>query len=233
MGNPVDTPLRLNSADGQLAPHATRLRRAVALVIAIWAVGVIGHFTPLAEWPALFLYVLGAIGLTVFHCARADDWRGAFVTRHNLGAALAWGGGAGLLLAVVGTANTLIFYASGGKLMAQMQTLLVELGLLYFFPLLALAEELLWRGLLLSGLLDRGVNPRWAIALTTLAYMVNHFFVAPVGWAERGMMALMGLPIGVMAGYLVFKTRNVWSAVVLHTIIMAAMMLIVFVIPGP
>lgn len=89
MGNPVDTPLRLNSADGQLAPHATRLRRAVALVIAIWAVGVIGHFTPLAEWPALFLYVPGVIGLTVFQCARADDWRGAFVTRHNLGAALA------------------------------------------------------------------------------------------------------------------------------------------------
>lgn len=138
-----------------------------------------------------------------------------------------------MLLAVVGTANTLIFYASGGKPMARMQTLLVELGLLYFFPLLALAEELLWRGLLLSGLLDRGVNLRWAIALTTLACMVNHFLVAPVGWAERGMMALMGLPIGVIAGYLVFKTRNVWSAVALHTSIMATMMLIVFVIPGP
>ncbi len=232
-GNIIDTSSRPGATEGRVAPHALRLRRATGLVIAMWATGAIGHFTPLAEWPALFLYVLGSIGLTVFHCARARDWRGAFVTRHNLRAALAWGGGAGLLLAVVGTANTLIFYTSGGQPMAQMQTLLVDLGLVYFFPLLSLAEELLWRGMALSGLLDRGVNRHVAVLLTTLAYMVNHFFVAPVSWAERGMMAMMGLPIGLMAGYLTLKTRNVWSAVALHTIIMAAMMLIVFVIPAP
>lgn len=237
MGNAGSTPLRpgADTAESLRAADVAglRLRRTAGLVIAIWIVGAIGHFTPLAEWPALFLYVLGSIGLTVYHCARHHDWRGALVTRHNLPAALAWGGGAGLLLAVVGTANTILFYASGGAPMAQMETLLVDLGLLYLFPLLALAEELLWRGMALSSLLDRGVNRHVAVLLTTLAYMVNHFFVAPVSWAERGMMALMGLPIGLLAGYLALKTRNVWSAVALHTLIMATMMVIVFVIPAP
>jgi len=209
-----------------------RLRRSIGLVVAIWSAGLIGHFTPLQEWPALLIYVLGSISVTLWHCARHQDWRGAFVTRHNLRAALLWGGGAGLALAIIGAVNTLIFYASGGQPMAQMQTILVDLGLVYLFPILALAEEWLWRGLALSSLLDRGVNSHAAVWITTLAYMVNHFFVAPVGWMERGMMAMMGLPIGLMAGYLTLKTRNVWSAVALHLFIMATMMGIVFVTPG-
>lgn len=233
MGNVIHTSLPAESAEGSVTAGAVRLRRSAGLIIAIWIAGLIGHFTPLAEWPALFLYVLGSIGLTLCHCAQQRDWRGAFVTRHNLRAALLWGGGIGLLLSLVGAVNTIIFYASGGQPMAHMQRLLVELGLMYLFPALALAEEWLWRGMFLSSLIERGTNHHAAVAVTTLAYMVNHFFVAPVGWTERGMMALMGLPIGLMAGYLTVKTRNVWSAVALHTIIMAAMMLIVFVIPAP
>ncbi len=237
MDNTTSAPLRcgVHSTDSLRTDEAAgmRLRRSAGLVAAIWAVGLIGHFTPLGEWPALFLYVLGSIGLTLYHCVRRHDWVGAFVTRRNLRTALIWGGGIGLLLAVVGTVNTLIFYASGGRPMTDMQILLVDLGLMYLFPALALAEEWLWRGMALSSLLDRGINRHAAVIVTTLAYMVNHFFVAPVGWVERGMMAMMGLPIGLMAGYLALKTRNVWSAVALHTIIMAAMMLIVFVIPAP
>ncbi|MFN3691184.1 MAG: hypothetical protein ACK4UU_09700, partial [Fimbriimonadales bacterium] len=56
-----------------------RLRRSMGLVIAIWLLGLLGHWTPLREWPALFLYVLGSIGLTVYHCAQQRDWRGALV----------------------------------------------------------------------------------------------------------------------------------------------------------
>ncbi len=210
-----------------------RLRRSIGLVLGIWLIGLLGHWTPLREWPALFLYVLGTIVLTVYHCAQQHDWRGALITRHNLRAALMWGAGVGLLLGLVGTANTLIYYANGGQPMAQMQAILIELGLVYLFPLLALAEEWLWRGMLLSGLIERGMNQHLAVVTTTLAYMANHFFVAPVGWLERGMMALMGLPIGLLAGYLVIKTRNAWSAVALHTAIMANMMVIAFLSAPP
>ncbi|MCS7061181.1 MAG: CPBP family intramembrane glutamic endopeptidase [Anaerolineae bacterium] len=209
-----------------------RLRSTIILVAVIWLSGLIGHFTPLAEWPALVLYVLGSIGLALYHNIRYADWRGSFITRHNLRSALIWGVGSGVVLTMVGLLNTLVFYAGGGKPMTQMQTILIDVGFVYLFPVLALAEEWLWRGLALSALLDHGVNRHAAVALTTLAYMVNHFFVAPVGWIERGMMALMGLPIGLLAGYLTLKTRNAWSAVVVHVLIMASMMIVAF-LPVP
>jgi len=44
-------------------------------------------------------------------------------------------------------------------------------------------------------------------------------------------MAMMAVPIGVLGGYLVLKTRNVWGSVVVHMITMVSMVLDIFVIP--
>lgn len=115
--------------------------------------------------------------------------------------------------------------------MAQMEEILIGMRLVFFFPLLVLAEEFLWRGILLSGLHDAGINRHLAVLLTTAAYALNHFAVAPVGMVERAMMAAMGLPIGIAGGYLVLKTRNVWAAVALHGLTMISMIVDIFVIP--
>jgi len=44
--------------------------------------------------------------------------------------------------------NTILYYKSGGAPMVEMETLLVHRSLLYLFPLLILAEEFLWRGVM-------------------------------------------------------------------------------------
>ncbi|MGQ9827935.1 MAG: CPBP family intramembrane glutamic endopeptidase [Roseiflexus sp.] len=209
----------------------TRLMSGLTLAGLVWIVGLVGHFTPLGEWPALFLYVLGSIGVALMLGVRYGLWDAMWISRRGLKRALAWGGGIGLALLVIDNINTYMYYRSGGAPMAQMEEILIGMRLVFFFPLLVLAEEFLWRGILLSGLHDAEINRHLAVLLTTAAYALNHFAVAPVGMVERAMMAAMGLPIGIAGGYLALKTRNVWAAVTLHGLTMISMIVDIFVIP--
>lgn len=224
----------LSPAAPALAIHGRALsaRLALGLVGAVWALGLVGHVTPLTEWPALVLYVLGSIGLTLWYCRRYQAWRAIGLTGVNLRSALLWGGLIGAALMLVDLANTFVYYRGGGAPLAEMERILVGMRLAVLFPLLVLAEEWLWRGILFAGLLARGLNRHLVVLITTALYMLNHYAVAPVGLPERGLMALMALPIGIVGGYLVLRTRNVWAGVALHGLTMVSMLLDVFVLPA-
>ncbi len=208
-----------------------RLRWGFGLVAAVWLLGLIGGFSGLSEWPALFLYVLGGLGVA-FWLSRVSGWSSIGVTRVNLRAATIWGAGIGVALMLLDWVNTFFYYRSGGAPMEAMETILVGMGLLYLFPVLVLAEELLWRGILLLGLRDAGFNSHLTVAVTTLLYALNHLFVAPVPMFERWLMVGMALPIGIIGGYLALRTRNVWAAVWLHGLSIVAMVADIFIIPA-
>ena len=197
----------------------------------IWVVGLAGHFTVLQEWPALALYVLGSIGLVLYRGKTSGEWEQMYLAGGNLRKSLLWGGIAGVLLFSMDVINTVIYYKNGGAPMSGMQFILVNRSLLYLFPVLVLAEEFLWRGIMFSAMIERGFNKHLTVFLTALFYVVNHFAVAPVGMKERAMMAMMAFPIGIFGGYLVLKTRNLWGSVLVHMITMLSMMLDIFVIP--
>lgn len=203
---------------------------ALGLVALIWLSGLAGHLTPLQEWPALALYVIGSLGLAIY-LGLKNGWDSIWLSGGQLRRSLFWGGIAGLVLFVMDITNTVIYYKNGGAPMVEMQVLLVHRSLLYLFPVLILAEEFLWRGVLFSAMIERGVNRHLTVALTTILYALNHFAVAPVGMLERAMMAMMAFPIGILGGYLVLKTRNVWGSVLVHMITMISMVLDIFVIP--
>lgn len=222
------------SLSGSPVPSASsspgRLTLSLGLWGLIWIVGLAGHFTPVGEWPALALYVLGSLGLALF-LGRRDGWEAIWLRGGRPGRSLLWGGLAGLVLFVMDITNTVLYYKNGGAPMVEMELLLVNGSLLWLFPVLILAEEFLWHGVLFSSMIGRGLNPHLTVAVTTLLYALNHFAVAPVGMTERALMAMMAVPIGVFGGYLVLKTRNVWGSVLLHMITMASMLLDIFVIP--
>ena len=210
---------------------SARFNLSFGLMALIWIVGLAGHFTVLQEWPALAIYVLGSIVLVLYRGKTTGEWKEMYVAGGDLRKSLMWGGIAGVLLFSMDVMNTVIYYKNGGAPMSGMQFILVNRSLLYFFPVLVLAEEFLWRGIMFSSMIERGFNKHLTVFLTTIFYVVNHFAVAPVGMKERALMAMMAFPIGIFGGYLVLKTRNLWGSVLVHMITMLSMMLDIFVIP--
>jgi membrane protease YdiL (CAAX protease family) len=208
-----------------------RFNQSFALMAMIWIVGLIGHFTPLLEWPALALYVIGSISLVLWRGKTGGEWQEMYLAGGDLRKSLLWGGIAGFVLFTMDIINTVLYYKNGGAPMSGMQFILVNRSFLYFFPVLVLAEEFLWRGIMFSSMIERGFNKHLTVFLTTMFYVINHFAVAPVGMKERALMAMMAFPIGIFGGYLVMKTRNVWGSVLVHMITMLSMMLDIFVIP--
>jgi uncharacterized protein len=217
-----------SSGSGSLAE---RFNLSFGLMAMIWILGLVGHFTPLLEWPALFLYLFGSIGLVLYRGKAKGEWTDMYLAGGDLRKSLMWGGIAGGVLFLMDVVNTVMYYKNGGAPMTGMQFILVNMSLLYLFPLLVLAEEFLWRGIMFSAMIERGFNKHLTVFLTAAFYVVNHFAVAPVGMKERALMAMMAFPIGIFGGYLVLKTRNVWGSVLVHMITMISMMLDVFLIP--
>ncbi|MCW8797039.1 MAG: CPBP family intramembrane metalloprotease [Chlorobium sp.] len=208
-----------------------RLKLSFGLMALIWITGLIGHFTPFMEWPALFLYLFGSIGLVLFRGVSRDEWQKMFLKGGNLKKSLFWGAIAGSVLFLMDIMNTVMYYRNGGAPMAEMEILLVGRSLVFLFPLLILAEEFLWRGIMFSSLIQRGVNGHLTVFLTAIFYTFNHFAVAPVGMFERALMAMMAFPIGIAGGYIVLKSKNIWGSVLLHGMTMVSMLLDIFVIP--
>lgn len=208
-----------------------RLSSSLLLMATIWLAGAVGHFTPWHEWPALVIYVLGTLGLVLYTGFRRGEWQEMYLSGGSLVASLGWGGLAGVVLFAMDIINTVLYYRQGGAPMSGMEFILVNRSLLYLFPVLILAEEFLWRGIMFAALIEKGVNRHIVVFLTTIAYALNHFAVAPVGMRERALMGMMAFPIGVLGGYLVLRTRNVWGSVLVHSITMISMILDIFVIP--
>ena len=220
--NTVSTPSSLNQ----------RFNLAFGLTAAIWITGLVGHFTPLLEWPALALYVLGSIGVVLWRGKSKGDWAAMYLAGGDRAKSLKWGGIAGGLLFCMDVFNTVMWYKSGKPPMMDMQGILVNMNFLYLFPVLVLAEEFLWRGLMFSALIDKGFNKHLTVFITAMFYVVNHFAVAPVGMQERALMGMMAFPIGILGGYIVLRSKNVWGSVLVHMITMFSMILDLFVIPN-
>ncbi len=202
-----------------------RFNLSFGLMAAIWLVGLAGHFTPLHEWPALFLYVVGSIGLVLYRGKKKGEWTEMYLAGGELRKSLTWGGIGGTLLLLLAMMNTVTMMKNqnGAAMMSGMQYLLVNRSLLYLYPILVIAEEFFWRGIMFSAMIQRGFNKHLTVFLTTLFFLLNHFAVAPVNMMERAMMAMMALPLGILGGYIVANTRNVWGSVLVHMIVMTSM----------
>lgn len=221
-----------------------RLAWSLKLVVAIWLTAAVGRLlTPLLQtilptltaevtaWPALVLYVIGGLSLAAV-LARRSGPAAVGLSGGLLRRSLLWGAAIGVVLMLLDWINTYAYYRAGNPPMAEMERLLVELRLIVLFPALTLAEELLWRGMLARGLQDAGMNRHLIVVLTTMAYAVNHFFVAPVGVTEQALMTMMALPIGIIGGYLTLATRNVSGALVLHLLTLVSMIVDIYWMPA-
>ncbi|NTW53918.1 MAG: CPBP family intramembrane metalloprotease [Chlorobaculum sp.] len=203
-----------------------RLKLAFGLTALIWITGLVGHFTPLLEWPALALYVIGGIGVVIWRGTSKSEWAEMYLAGGDLKKSLKWGVIGGILLLLLAMMNTkkMMTTSDAAKMMSGMESLLLNRSLFYFYPILVLAEEFLWRGIMFSALIEKGFNKHLTVLLTTIFFLLNHFAVAPVGLMERALLAMMAFPLGIVNGYISVSTRNVWGSVLAHTILMIAML---------
>ena len=88
------------------------------------------------------LYLLSSLALLAWRALGLHEAEVLFLQGPGLRSSLLWGGGLPL---------------------EAVKQLLFGRGLVLLLPLLVLAEEGLWRGLLLSALLELGMAPAWAI----------------------------------------------------------------------
>jgi len=80
-----------------------------------------------------------------------------------------------------------------------------------------IAEELIFRGFLLTQFVRRGVSNVWAIAGSSALFGLWH--LRNVFWHDSeviGQMLYAGLFFGPLAGYLTLRFRTLWPAVILH-----------------
>lgn len=81
-----------------------------------------------------------------------------------------------------------------------------------FFLLVASAEEILVRGYLLGHLLRAGMNPYWALLLSSLVFAAAHLFNPGISFLPLLNLVLAGVMLG--AAYL--YTCNLWFPISLH-----------------
>ena len=207
----------------------TRLRQTLMLLAAILLVGALTPISPLASWIALALYLLGSLALLIWRALGLQEAESLFLRGPGLRTSLLWGFGLGTALLMAGLVGLPAMRApmadgAGDVPLDAVKQLLFGRGLVLLLPLLVVAEEGLWRGLLLSALLELGLAPAGAVGLTTLGFGLNHLAVAPLALAERGALALMALPLGLVAAILTTQTRCLWGAVLFHLLLIGAML---------
>lgn len=79
------------------------------------------------------------------------------------------------------------------------------------------AEELIFRGFLISYLLDQKIKPGWVILIQTICFLGGHIYYInfPNAWLH---FIYAGL-FGTIAGYIVIKYKNILGLLIVHILI--------------
>lgn len=70
-----------------------------------------------------------------------------------------------------------------------------------------IAEEILFRGVLLKNLLKWKSNPWWTIGVSAITFSIIHLNFTQI---------ISALPLGIIMGWLYFKTQNLWPSIIIH-----------------
>jgi membrane protease YdiL (CAAX protease family) len=89
----------------------------------------------------------------------------------------------------------------------------LRIALILTAPVVALREELFYRGILLRGL-EAEFHPLVAMVVTGVAFVLSHLGAQPMNAYTIAAMAALGILVGAIYQL----TRNLWFVVLLHTL---------------
>jgi len=136
------------------------------------------------------------------------------LVKDNLGTAFLWGFLAAIIIFALIFAITLALIAFGydpNELsnIPDIQRLFSPITIFFIVGIQPIAEEIYFRGFLLEKIEKYGGN--WfSIAITATLFGIAHFSYGKI------FPAMMPIVMGIVLGYIVFKTKNLYSAIVAH-----------------
>ena len=74
---------------------------------------------------------------------------------------------------------------------------------------IAVGEEVFFRGVLQEGLRARGATPLQIVSASAILFFAGHAYHPPIYWAAI-------LPYGLILGLVAFKTRSIWPSTLAH-----------------
>ena len=117
--------------------------------------------------------------------------------------------------------STFVLFISAGLLLAlqknNLQKVLSILPWLFAFSALnALMEELWFRGLFLKKF-EPFLGNHLSIFLTSLVFSIPHLFVRYLSGIEMSLIFFLTVfSLGMASGYIIYKTKSIWGAVIFH-----------------
>jgi len=117
--------------------------------------------------------------------------------------------------------STFVFFISIGLLLAlqknNLQKILSILPWLFAFSVLnALMEELWFRGLFLKKF-EPFLGNHLSIFLTSLIFSIPHLFARYLSGIEMSLIFFLTVfSLGMASGYIIYKTKSIWGAVIFH-----------------
>jgi membrane protease YdiL (CAAX protease family) len=136
------------------------------------------------------------------------------LVKENLGIAVLWGFIAAIIIFTIIFAITLALIAIGHEPnelsnIPDIQRLFSPITIFFIVGIQPIGEEIYFRGFLFEKMEKYGGN--WfSIAITATLFGIAHFSYGKI------FPALMPIVMGIVLGYMVYKTKNLYSAIVAH-----------------
>jgi len=117
--------------------------------------------------------------------------------------------------------STFVFFVAAGLLLSlqknSLQNILSILPWLFAFSVFnALMEELWFRGLFLKRF-EPFLGNHLSIFLTSLMFSIPHIFARYISGIEMSLIFFLTVfSLGMASGYIIYKTKSIWGAVIFH-----------------
>jgi membrane protease YdiL (CAAX protease family) len=204
----------MNERQASVKEDRRKLIEAIVAYAVFCGIGLISRYIP----GVFLIFLLFGIVFPLVWAKIANDWQSIGFTRRNLGLAIGWGLGAGLVLCLY---TYLVF--RGDEPLPPMWGLQILISFPIWLIILSPFQEFFFRGWL-QPRFEVSLGKWWGLVVTSIAFALWHFFPQFEGTMTStlpvsslvGIVSVIG--IGLLFGYVFQRTGNIVAPWLAHAV---------------